>query len=203
MRKLTANPAKATATAPATQAPTQTPVQGLPPVLATAAAQVQAQGQAPAIAAAQAPSAPAMPAHGAATVQAVQPTANAAHVVVAVQVRSSQQGASVLRKQAGYAVGKTVQQCRAAGITAADIRWDMLRPGKAGPHANIVLAAPGTPAALAAQALLGGATGAQAQAHHATIAQALPALLAAQYASVKAGTYSPAPVQAQAPASAG
>lgn len=171
MAKLTANPAKA-----ATQTPPRPPrltgAQGTAAqaaavaaaynthkaqVLAAAAAQVQAHGQAPAIAAAQAPSAPAMPSAPAPTVQATQATANAAHVVVAVQVRGTPTGASAPRKAAGYAVGRTVQQCRAAGVTAADIRWDMLRPGKQGPHANIVLAAPGTAPALAAQALLGGA----------------------------------------------
>jgi hypothetical protein len=200
MAKLTANPAKATRNAaPATTAPAQ--VQGLPAALQPAAAQVQALGQAPAIAAAALPAAAAMPAAGVATVQAAQATANAAHVLVALQVRSAATGASVGRKAAGYAVGRTVQQCRAAGITAGDIRWDMLRPSKQGPHANIVLAAPGTPAALAAQALYAGnLTPAQVQAHNATIAQALPALLAAQFSSVKAGTYCPAPTApAQAP----
>lgn len=107
------------------------------------------------------------------------------YVVVAVQVRTTGAGASVARKAAGYAVGNTVQQCRAAGITAADIQWDM-------PRGNVAIAAPGTPAALAAQAI---AAGNGTPAHSATIAAALPALLAAQKAAfAPRGTKLPAPV---------
>lgn len=108
-----------------------------------------------------------------------------AYVVVAVQIRTTGAGASVARKAAGYAVGNTVQACRAAGITAADIQWDM-------PRGNVVLAAPNTPAALAALAV---AAGNGTPAHSATIAAALPALLAAQKAAfAPRGSKLPAPV---------
>jgi len=107
------------------------------------------------------------------------------YVVVAVQVRTTGAGASVARKAAGYAVGQTVQQCRAAGITAADIQWDM-------PRGNVAIAAPGTAAAAAALAI---AAGQGTAAHSATIAATLPALLAAQKAAfAPRGSKLPAPV---------
>lgn len=102
-----------------------------------------------------------------------------AYVVVAHNIRTTGVGASVARKAAGYAVGRTIQECRAAGITAADIRWDMQRN-------NITVAAPATPAAVAAAAATPEAA--------AVIAAALPALQAAQAAAVLARTYTPAAV---------
>ena len=129
---------------------------------------------------------------GSAAAPAAAPVSNAAavpalmaYVVVHLAVRTTGAGASVARKAAGYTVGTTLQQCRAAGITAADIQWDM-------PRANVVIAAPGTPAALAALAI---AAGNGTPAHSATIAAALPALIAAQKAAfVPRGSKLPAPV---------
>lgn len=107
------------------------------------------------------------------------------YVVVAVQIRTTGAGASVARKAAGYAIGRTVQECRTAGITAADIQWDM-------PRGNVIVAAPATPAAIAALAV---AAGNGTPADSATIAAALPALIAAQkVAFAPRGTKLPAPV---------
>jgi len=128
-----------------------------------------------------------------ATAPAGAPVSNAAsvpalmsYVVVHVAVRTTGVGASVARKTAGYAVGRTLQECRVAGITAADVQWDM-------PRANVVIAAPGTPAADAAIAALAGNATAK---DSATVSAALPALIAAQKAAfVPRGTKLPARVE--------
>lgn len=130
--------------------------------------------------------------HGTAAAPAAAPVSNAAavpalmgYVVAHVAIRTTGAGASVARKAAGYAVGATLQACRVAGITAADIQWDM-------PRTNVVVTAPGTPAAAAALAI---AAGNGTPAHSATIAAALPALIAAQKAAfVPRGNKLPAPV---------
>jgi len=109
-----------------------------------------------------------------------------AYVVVHLSIRTTGVGASVARKASGYAAGRTVQECRAAGITAADIQWDL-------PRGNVVVAAPDTSAARAALRI---AAGEAADGDAASIAAALPALIAAQKAAfAPRGTKLPARVE--------
>lgn len=109
-----------------------------------------------------------------------------AYVVVHLAIRTTGVGASVARKATGYVAGRTIQECRAAGITAADIQWDL-------PRGNVVVAAPDTSAARAALRI---AAGKGTDADSAAVASALPALLAAQKAAfAPRGTKLPARVE--------
>jgi hypothetical protein len=112
----------------------------------------------------------------------------AGHFVVChVQVNGSIATPSGQRKAAGYAVGRTLQQCIGLGITTADIQWD-IGPGRA----NVIVAAPGTPPALAALAI---AAGEGTPAHAATIAAYAPHLVqAAQAAYARYASKLPATV---------
>ena len=137
----------------------------------------------------------AAPLHGSAAA-----SGNGNHVVIYV-APNNKRGASAQRYNA-WQVGATVAECKAAGIWAADVRFDV-------PRGHVVLAHPSTPAARAAAALYNGATGQAAAQHKATLAAHMQTAQQAQAAALSGSprSYAPAaytpPQAAQQPASSG
>ena len=117
---------------------------------------------------------------------------NAQHVVIYVAPNNKRGKSAVIYN--AWQVGLTVTQCKAGGIRAEDVRFDM-------PRAHVILAHPSTPAAQAAVALYNGATGNAATQHKATLAQHMQAAQAAQAAALASTPRSYAPAPYTAPAS--
>jgi len=165
MVKLTANPARAAATITKGQAmhPTTTPPAPVVGAIMPAVAVV------PAVAAG-----PNGAAH--ATGYGAGPSLLGAYVVCGINIATTGKGQSIGRKMGAYAVGRTVAQCKTmlGGKGAADIQWDVVQ------RTNVVVAAPNTPPALAALAILAGNG---TPAHAATLAAYMPHLIAAQVAA--------------------